>query len=231
MGLIQTSIQKEMEMLDEKERLAAEAKLSASEQQALQHYKQQLEMSKSPQSSLSSGLSGIYSGLGYSSPSSAYMSAIQGQMYQQGLQQAYSSGNGYWVTSGGGGGGGGSSTLTTGTGTYTATGTPAWDAYQTPYLNKEDGWDAEQSQEAVSHGWMLTEGDNDYPDLEAVSWGTKKHMNEKEILQDVLTMCLTGECPIAHKILHLLSKNRSPFAEYEKTVLAMNEDYANKSRG
>lgn len=225
MGLIQTSIQKEMEMLDEKERLAAEAKLSASEQQALQHYKQQLEMSKSPQSSLSSGLSGLYGGLGYSSPSSAYMNAIQGQMYQQGLQQAY---NGNYYVSGSGSGGLG--TLTTSTGTYTATRTPAWDAYQTPYLNKEDGWDAEQSQEAVSHGWMLTEGDNDYPDLEAVSWGTKKHMNEKEILQDVLTMCLTGECPIAHKILHLLSKNRSPYAEYQKTVDAMREDYESVSK-
>lgn len=113
--------------------------------------------------------------------------------------------------------------MSTSSPTLTVSGT--WDTYQTPYLNKEDGWDAEQSQEAVSHGWMLTEGDNDYPDLEAVSWGTKKHMNEKEILQDVLTMCLTGECPIAHKILHLLSKNRSPFAEYTKTVEAMNEDY------
>jgi hypothetical protein len=219
MGLIQTSIQKEMEMLDEKERLAAEAKLSASEQQALQHYQQQLDSFKNP--SLSQGLQ-PYPSL------SGYASAIQAQQATS-LQQAYSSGyyslgtgtsvQGTWASS--------SPTLTTSTGTSA---TIQWDAYQTPYLNKKDGWDAEQSQEAVSHGWMLTEGDNDYPDLEAVSWGTKKHMNEKEILQDVLTMCLTGECPVAHKILHLLSKNRSPFAEYTKTVDAMREDYESVSK-
>lgn len=113
-------------------------------------------------------------------------------------------------------------------GTYTTTGNITWGTYQTPYLNKDDEWGAEQSQEAVSHGWMLVESDDsDYPDLEAVSWGTKQHMNEKEILQDVLVHCLTGECPIAHKILRLLSKNRSPFAEYTKIVEQMEADYSN----
>lgn len=141
----------------------------------------------------------------------------------QAMRRAYASNGNYYVS------GSGSSPLATvsSSGAYTVTGNVTWNRHQTPYLNKEDGWNAEQSQEAVSHGWMLTEGDNDYPDLEAVSWGTKKHMNEKEILQDVLTMCLTGECPIAHKILHLLSKNRSPFAEYTKVVESMEADYSN----
>lgn len=167
---------------------------------------------------MSSGLSGLY-GSGYTNATN--------QAYQQALQNAYALSGNYYVT------GTGAPTLGTGSsGTYTTTGNVTWNRHQTPYIktpyiNKEDGWDAEQSQEAVSHGWMLTEGDNDYPDLEAVSWGTKKHMNEKEILQDVLTMCLTGECPIAHKILHLLSKNRSPFAEYTKVVESMEADYSN----
>lgn len=157
-------------------------------------------------------------GLSYSSPGSSYVSSALAQQNAQ----AYANSSNYYVS------GSGSSPLATvsSSGTYTTTGNP-WTQYQTPYFNTEDGWEAEQSQEAVSHGWMLTNGDNDYPALEAVSWGTKKHMDEKGILQDVLTMCLTGECPIAHKILHLLSKNRSPYAEYAKTVEAMNKDYAN----
>ena len=107
---------------------------------------------------MSSGLSGLYS--------SGYTSAIQAQTYQQALQNAYAPNGNYYVS------GSGSSpygTVSSGTLTTSTGNTATWDAYQTPYFSKEDGWDAEQSQEAVSHGWMLIEGDNDYPDLEAVS--------------------------------------------------------------
>lgn len=214
MAIITTSIAKEMELLREKEEVLAKAKLSVQEQQALQHYQQQLAQLNSPPQSMTMS---SYSGLSYGSTLLAK---------QQALRNAYTSNGNYYVS-----GSGSSSPLATvsSSGSYTTTGTPVWDAYQTPYINKEDEWDAEQSQEAVSHGWMLVEDDDsDYPSLEAVSWGTKKHMDKKEILQDVLTMCLTGECPIAHKILHILSRNRSPYAEYVKTVEAMQGDYANK---
>ena len=87
-----------------------------------------------------------------------------------------------------------------------------------------DEWDAKDSQEAASHGWLLV-GDSTFPSLVAWQSGTKAHMGVDEIFTDVLEQAMAGQCPIAYKILCVLTRNRSPRAEYAKAVEELAKDY------
>lgn len=98
---------------------------------------------------------------------------------------------------------------------------------QQPYTCDGE-WDSKDTQEAASHGWMLTHNNtpsNGTPQLEAWKQGSKADKTDKEIFEDVLEQSLTGQCPIAFKILSVLTKNRSPYSEFAKAVEAMAVNY------
>jgi hypothetical protein len=95
------------------------------------------------------------------------------------------------------------------------------------YKNLEDGWGDHENQEAAGYGWILTNPQtftHITPHLTALSFGTKTAMTDEEILQDVVTHAMSN-CPIAYKILCILSKNRSPYAQWEETVRVLKEKY------
>ncbi len=100
---------------------------------------------------------------------------------------------------------------------------------QTPWVSPEDKWEAEEVQAAASQGWLLTGpafgSGTKTPTLAAWSWGTKTDHNAKELLEDVVTQAVTGNSPIAYRILCILTKNRSPWAEWADTAKVLAAEY------
>ncbi len=94
------------------------------------------------------------------------------------------------------------------------------------YISTEDGWTAKDNQEAAGYGWMLVGTNPSYtPTLQALAFGTKKDMSEKELFQDCLESAMCGDNRIAFKILGILTKNRSPWSEFAETHKALVESY------
>lgn len=88
-----------------------------------------------------------------------------------------------------------------------------------PYESDEDDWTSKDNQEAAGLGWLLINGHYS-PEVVALSFGAKKDWSEERILQDVVESCMTG-VPIALKILKILSRNRSEYAQWQATVDAV----------
>lgn len=93
-----------------------------------------------------------------------------------------------------------------------------------PYVSTEDSWSDKDNQEAAGMGWMLTAGHYS-PKVIALSFGAKKEWSEARVLQDVVESAMCGNSPIAYKILCIISKNRSPHAEWEPTCRALESSY------
>ncbi len=112
--------------------------------------------------------------------------------------------------------------------TYTYLPSTSTVTHYTPWISEEDGWGSQEAQDAAGQGWMLVDPATAYtstPHLVALSWGAKKDKTPEAILTDVLEQAVCGASPIAYKILQVLSKNRSPYAEYADTVKVLAETY------
>lgn len=120
------------------------------------------------------------------------------------------------------------STTTWATGTFSA---PTI-THQVPWVSDDNNeWTGKDNQEAARYGWFLVEGDNDTPHLTAWANGSKAEKSDEEIFTDCLEHSLTGDCPIAFKVLSVLTRNRSPYSEYEDAVKAMAENYDGVDNG
>jgi len=93
-----------------------------------------------------------------------------------------------------------------------------------PYVSDADEWQDRDNQEAAGMGWMLTSGQYS-PKVVALHFGAKKDWSEEKVLQDVVEKAMMGECPIAYKILCLISRNRSPYKEWTDTCTALKASY------
>ncbi len=121
-----------------------------------------------------------------------------------------------------------SGNLTIGSGTWGSSGITSGYAntQRSPcWKSADDNWGDAENQEAAGYGWMLISVPSPTPKLTALFFGTKTSMSDEEILQDVVTHAMTGECRIAYKMLSILSQNRSPYAEWDDTVKVLRESY------
>lgn len=95
-----------------------------------------------------------------------------------------------------------------------------------PWVSHDDNWGAQENQEAASYGWTLVGALSNWtPTLKPLPWGTKASMSDEEVMRDVVERAMTCQCDIAYKILCVLTKNRSPYQEFEATTKALAKEY------
>lgn len=110
---------------------------------------------------------------------------------------------------------GGGYTLSPGNYTYTnGLGSP------TPFT-AEGEWEAADNQAAAGKGWFIVHS-YAHPTIKPLEFGSKAGMSDEAIMQDVVEQAMAG-CPVGRKVLAILTKNRSPYAQWAKLSESLNE--------